>query len=216
MAEITKEEMRRKLGNITQLRELLFGEQMEEYDQKFAQSWQQLDQLTTQLKQLETNFGEFRADTRQQLYQLENNLSQEISSAVDSLEKKIQYLNLNTRNETSKLKQEIQENSQSTAQSLDTVAANFNSQTKYLKDELAQTRDNLEKDLSNLKQQLSEKIEKNLVELTDNKVSRGDLAEVLFELCLKVKGANVVSDVTENSNGEVASELLLPEEKVQS
>lgn len=216
MTEITKEDMRRKLGNIAQLRELLFGEQIEEYEDKFEQSFQRLDQLNAEVKQLETNLGEFRADVRQQLYQLENNLSQEISSAVDSLEKKIQYLNLKTRNETNKLQQEIQETSQNTEQSINAIADNLNSQTKYLKDELSQTRDNLEKELQNIKQQLTERIEKNLLELSDSKVSRGDLAELLFEVCLKIKGTNLVSDGAENGNREVTPELLLPEEKVES
>ncbi|MDJ0649989.1 MAG: hypothetical protein QNJ60_14945 [Xenococcaceae cyanobacterium MO_188.B19] len=216
MTGITKEEMRRKLGNITQLRELLFGEQIEEYERKFDQSFQHLNQLSTEVKQLEGKFIEFRADMRQQLHNLENNLSREISSAVDSLEKKIQYLNLNTRSETKRLHQEIQEVAQSTDQSIEEVTDNLKSQTKYLKDELSQTRNDLEKESQSLKQQLTEKIEKNLVELTDGKVSRTDLAEVLFELCLKIKGTNMVSEAQENGGEKIATELLLPNEKIKA
>lgn len=214
MTGITKEEMRRKLGNITQLRELLFGEQMEEYENKFQDSFQRLDQLNEAIKQLETQFTEFRADIGQQFYKLENSLSQKISFAVDSLEKKIQYLNLNTRNETKKLHKEIEETSQSTSESLDAIADSLNSQTQYLKDELSQTRNNLEQDVQNLKQQLTEKIEKNLLELSEGKVSRKDLAEVLFELCLKIKGANMLPEDRENGSGEVTTELLLPKENI--
>ena len=214
MTGITKEEMRRKLGNITQLRELLFGEQMEEYENKFQDSFQRLDQLNEAIKQLETQFSEFRADIGQQLHKLENSLSQKINFAVDSLEKKIQYLNLNTRNETKKLHKEIEETSQSTSESLDAIADSLNSQTQYLKDELSQTRNNLEQDVQNLKQQLTEKIEKNLLELSEGKVSRKDLAEVLFDLCLKIKGANMLPEDSENGGGEVTTELLLPKENV--
>ena len=214
MTGITKEEMRRKLGNITQLRELLFGEQMEEYENKFQDSFQRLDQLNEAIKQLETQFSEFRADIGQQLHKLENSLSQKINFAVDSLEKKIQYLNLNTRNETKKLHKEIEETSQSTSESLDAIADSLNSQTQYLKDELSQTRNNLEQDVQNLKQQLTEKIEKNLLELSEGKVSRKDLAEVLFDLCLKIKGANMLPEGSENGGGEVTTELLLPKENI--
>ncbi len=216
MTGITKEEMRRKLGNITQLRELLFGEQIEEYERKFDQSFQQINELSTELKQLEGKFTEFRADMKQQLYNLENNLSKEINSAVDSLEKKIQYLNLNTRSETKRLHQEIQEIVQSTDQSIEEVTNSLKSQTKYLKDELSQTRNDLEQETHSLKQQLTEKIEKNLVELTEGKVSRVDLAEVLFELCLKIKGTNMVSDSQENGGEKIATELLLPNEKMKA
>ncbi len=214
MTGITKEEMRRKLGNITQLRELLFGEQMEEYENKFQDSFQRLDQLNEAIKQLESQFSEFRADIGQQLYKLDNSLSQKINLAVDSLEKKIQYLNVNTRNETKKLHKEIEETSESTSESLDAIADSLNSQTQYLKDELSQTRNNLEQDVQNLKQQLTEKIEKNLLELNEGKVSRKDLAELLFGLCLNIKGANMLSDDTENGSSEVTTELLLPKENI--
>ena len=216
MTGITKEEMRRKLGNITQLRELLFGEQIEEYERKFDLSFQQINELSTEVKQLEGKFTAFRADMKQQLYNLENNLSQEIRSAVDSLEKKIQYLNLNTRSETKRLHQEIQEIVQSTDMSLEEMTNNLKSQTKYLKDELSQTRNDLEQESHSLKQQLTEKIEKNLVELTDGKVSRTDLAEVLFELCLKIKGTNMVSEAEENGSEKIATELLLPNKKIKA
>ena len=35
MAEITKEEMRERLGNIDQIRDIIFGAQLREYDNRF-------------------------------------------------------------------------------------------------------------------------------------------------------------------------------------
>ncbi len=55
-----------------------------------------------------------------------------------------------------------------------------------------------------------------MVELTEGKVSRVDLAEVLFELCLKIKGTNMVSDSQENGGEKIATELLLPNEKMKA
>lgn len=214
MTGITKEEMRRKLGNITQLRELLFGEQIEEYERKFDRSFQDINQLKTALKQLENKVGEFRADVKQELYRLENNLSQEISSAVDSLEKKIQYLNLNTRSETKKLHQELQETVNSTEQNIDALADSLRFETTHLKNEIFQTKESLENNVKNLKEQFTEKIDKNLSELMTGKVSRADLAEVLFELCLKIKETNIISDNKSNGEENITTELLLSDEKV--
>ena len=51
---MTKAEIRKRLGNITQLQELLFGEQIDEYNFKLEQYQQKLNQLeaNTQRSQL--------------------------------------------------------------------------------------------------------------------------------------------------------------------
>ena len=42
-----------------------------------------------------------------------------------------------------------------------------------------------------------DKLESNLATLSSDKVSRGDLAEVLFDLCLKLKGTNTNLELPE-------------------
>ena len=49
-------------------------------------------------------------------------------------------------------------------------------------------------------------------DLTEVKVSRTDLAEILFELCLKVKGSDFVPDLKEAAETQVKTDFILPEE----
>ncbi|MGK7938120.1 MAG: hypothetical protein AB4206_20335 [Xenococcaceae cyanobacterium] len=205
VAEITKEEMRKRLGNISQLRDLLLGDKIEEYEASLAQNSQRLDTL-------ESSLIKFQSGVNERLNKMQDSLSKEINAAVDSLEKKIKYLSLTTHEETNKLKQEIEEKSRTAFQNIDTLQNNLRSETSYLKDELFQTRNNLGEDLQSLKQQVLEKLENNLSELTENKVSRTDLAEVLFELCLKVKGSDFVPSLKEATEGQVKTEFILPED----
>lgn len=206
MAEITKEQMRKRLGNVSQLRDLLLGEKIEEYENNFAQNSKRLDVL-------ESTLTKFQSRVNDRLNKMQAHLSQEINTAVDSLEKKIKYLSLTTHEENNKLKQEIESKSRSAFQNIDTLQNNLRSETSYIKDELFQTRNTLGEDLQNLKQQVLEKLETNLSELTENKVSRADLAEVLFELCLKVKGSEFVPSLKEATETQMKTDFILPDEK---
>ena len=204
MSEITKDEMRKRLGNVSQLRDLLLGDKIEEYEGNFASCSQRLDVL-------ESSLNEFQSEVQEQLKKMQDSFSQEINAAVDSLEKKIKYLSLTTHEETSKLKQDIETKSRNASQNIDTLQSNLRTETTYLKDELFKTRTSLGEDLQNLKKQVLEKIEANLSDLTENKVSRADLSEVLFELCLKLKGSDFVPSLKEATETEMKTDFILPE-----
>ena len=209
MTEITQEEMRKRLGNVSQLRDLLLGDKIEEYEGSFAQNSKRLDTL-------ESSLMKFQSEVNERLNKMQDSLSQEINAAVDSLEKKIKYLSLTTHEENNKLKQEIEAKYKTASQSIDTLQTSLRSETSYIKDELFQTRNTLGEDLQNLKQQVLEKLETNLSELTETKVSRTDLAEVLFELCLKVKGSDFIPSLKDASENTFNEEFVLPEEKNES
>jgi gas vesicle protein len=215
---MNKEEMRQKLGNITQIRELLFGEQIEEYERKFTQVQQQTQDLESSLEALSLNLERFKSDTEEHLSQLKSSLSEEIKSAMDSLEKKIKYLSVNTYTEVTKINKEIDNKTQNNFQKIELISDRIHTHIKSLKDEANHNQKVLTEDIENLKKQLSETIEKNLSDLTEAKVSRHDFAEMLFELCLKIKGQDEKSTAIEtnfhngNQNG-VNSDLLLLEEQ---
>ena len=209
MTEITKEEMRQRLGNVSQLRDLLLGEKIEEYETSFAQNSQRLDTL-------ESSLMKFQSEVNDRLNKMQDSLSSEITAAVDSLEKKLKYLSLTTHEENNKLKQEIETKYRTASQNIDTLQTSLKAETSYIKDELFQTRNTLGEDLQNLKQQVLEKLESNLSELTEAKVSRADLAEILFELCLKVKGSELIPKLKEATESQVKTEFILPEEHTDS
>ena len=213
MTDIKKEEVRQKLGNITQIRELLFGEQIEDYDRKFEQLKQQNQQLESSIEDLALNLERFKSDTEEHLLQVKNTISEEINTAINALDKKLKYLSVNTYTEINKTQQQIDTKTDANLQKIKLAADNFNSQLMYLKEEANHNKEIAERDISNLKKQLSETIEQNLSELTEAKVSRSDLAEVLFELCLKIKEQNFNTNEIEPNSNSVNGELLLLEDK---
>lgn len=181
MTEMTKAEIRKRLGNITQLQELLFGEQIDEYNLKFEQYQQKLNQI-------EANHQRFQLVIDEKLAQLETRMLQNINAVANSLEKKIKYLNSSLHEKDQQLQQELETISQHNSENINFFHNSLSNSNKNLKEEIIQTQFSLERDMQLLKQKVFQKLEAHLSELSDNKVSRTDLAEVLFELCLKLKG----------------------------
>jgi|GEM_PF-2411460 len=214
MTEIAKDEMRRKLGNLTQIRELLFGEQIEDYDSKFQQYDKQLEELESNLQNLETNLEQFKRDQRQSIDKLQHDLSHDITTAINSLDKKLQYLGLNTSSEVTKINKNIEIKTQRNSQIIDAVSQKFENQNQHIKADIAQTKISLEKELDSLKQKLLELLEQDLADFSKNNLSRHELADLLFDICLKIKGDHVKGElfdaVSYNGNGEMKAELVLP------
>jgi t-SNARE complex subunit (syntaxin) len=206
MAEISKEEVRDRLGNVDQIRDLLFGHKIREYDQQYDSSTQRLDRI-------EKEFSQFQAEVRDRVTGLQESLTAEIRSGLDSLEKQIKYLSLTTHEQTSKLQQEIHLVEQKSIHSIDSLQKMVTSQNNFLKHDLSHTREKLEEDVQSLKHQVVVEIEQGLAQLKESKLSRVDLADVLFELCLKVKGTEFVPNLKEAAdNHHVKTEFLLPEQ----
>ena len=212
MTEIANDEMRRKLGNLTQIRELLFGEQIEDYNKKFEQYQQQLEGLNSNLQVLESNLEQFKLEQKQRLTQLQNDLSHDISTAINALEKKLNYLGLNTSSEVTKLNKNIETKTQRNSQIIDAVSKRFDTQNQQLREEITQTKISLEKDIVSLKQELLELLEQDLSDFSKNNLSRHELADLLFEICLKIKRTDVKAELvdSEGDNKQMQAKLILP------
>ena len=211
MSEITKEEIRKRLGNLSQLQDLLFGEKTRQYDSQLAEYRQRFDKL-------ESDFVTWQSTINRRLNILEDSLQQKIDLAIDVLEKKIKYVSVTAQEQTSKVKEEITSLAGANEDAINDIKNSLNTQSHDLKTEIRQTKTALDRDIQGVKSQLSDKIAENFVELTEGTVSRHDLAEMLFELCLKIKKADVVShlpatgDNRSNNNSGVSADLLLPPE----
>jgi ATP-dependent exoDNAse (exonuclease V) beta subunit len=204
MPDITKDDMRDRLGNIDQIRDLLFGQKIDDYERRF-------DQTTQRLNNLETQLIDFQEETKNQLSQLQSSLTKDLKATVDALEKKLRYLTLTTQEDLVQLQQDLKKTDQALSQQLEGLNKSVNETTSNISEELAASRDKLTKELQTLKNQVFEEIEKNVSSLSQGKVSRVDLAEFLFDLCLKVKGSEVGDQ--DSVTGDLKTEYFLPEQR---
>ncbi len=199
MAELNKQDMRDRLGNVEQIREILFGTQLRDYEER--------------IEKLEADSAAMNQELRDRLDQMQSTLSGELKAIADSLEKKLKYLSLTTHDETTKLWQKLEQTSQKNYNILETLNKTFTSKTASLREELTQTQEQFQTESQSLKVKIFEELEKCFSTLRDAKVSRVDLAEVLFELCIKVKGTEFVPDLKEAMENHLQTDFLLPEEE---
>jgi archaellum component FlaC len=202
MVSFKPEDVKERLGNIDQVRELLFGHIVSDYEQRFDHSMQRLSHL-------ETEFASFQTEIRSQLNQLQESLTSEIRAGLSSLEKQVQYLTFNAHEQTNHLQYRVHEVEQKSETRLEALEQTFNSQTNGLKTELAQTKEQLTTALRALEKRVFDEIDKDLTGVKNGKISRVDLADLLFELCLKVKGAEFIPQLPPSANG---GDYLLPEQ----
>ena len=197
MAEITKEEMRERLGYIDQIREIIFGAQLREYDNRF-------DKIDSDLSMMQQ-------DMQTRLEQVKTVLSGEMRAAIDSFEKKIKSINLNTQEESADLRQQIDRVNRKFSSSIEALDEAIDNQTSSLRDELSQTRDRLSEESRTLKTQVFEELDRRFSMLRDVKVSRDDMAEILFELGMRLKGTEFVPELKGVTDNKLNSDFLLPE-----
>jgi hypothetical protein len=205
MADITREEMRERLGNIDQIRDLLFGHKVREYEQQFESSDRRLEKL-------ETEVSNFQVEMRDRIDRLQESLATEIRSGLDSLEKKLKYLSLTTHEQTSKLQEEITLTDRKLSHGVESLLKDVKSQTSLFKEDLAQTKTKIASDFQDLKERVTEEVEKVFSNLKETKVSRADLADVLFEVCLKIKGTEFVPSLKEATENQMKTDFVLPEQ----
>jgi predicted nucleic acid-binding Zn-ribbon protein len=197
MAELTRDEMRERLGNIDQIRDIIFGAQLREYDNRF-------DKIESEVSMLQQ-------DIQDRVEQLKTVFSTELRTTVDSLDKKIKTLTVNSQEDAADFRQQLDRLNRKFSGNIDSLNSDLEKQTNALRDELGQTRDSLQDDVRGLRSQVLEELERRFSMLKDVKVSRYDMAEILFELGMRLKGSEFVPELKEAATNNDGSQVIFPE-----
>jgi len=200
MADLNREEMRERLGNIDQIRDIIFGPQLREYNSR-------LDSIESQISLLEKDISESIAQTQTACLT-------ELRAAVDSLDTKIKSFNLTTQNDTAEIRQTIDHLNKKFSGNIEALDQTVAQQTTSLRSDLSDTRERLQEDIRSLKSQIFEQLEMRFSALKDTKVSQDDLAEILFELGLRIKGTELAPELKKAAGNDDAARvhLLRPSE----
>ena len=178
MSEISKEEMRERLGNIDQIRDIIFGPQLREYDNRF--------------EKVESDIALLQQEMRDRIDQVKTVVSTELRSAFDSLEKKLRSISLSYQEEISDLRQQVDRVNKKFTNAVEALDQNVDNQTNSIRKELTDSRTKLQEDVRTLRIQVFEELERRLSSMRDTKVSKDDVAEIMFELGMRLKGNEFV------------------------
>lgn len=197
MPEITKEEMRERLGNIDQIRDIIFGAQLRDFNNRF-------EKLETELSVLQQEMHDYAA-------QVKSILSTELRSAIESFEKKLKSLTISSQEEAADLRQQLDRINRKFSTSLEALDEAVDRQNSSIRDEFANTRDRLQDEVRNLRNQVFDELEKRLTMMKGDKVSKDDMAELLFELGMRLKGTEFVPELKEAADTNLYTDVRLIE-----
>ena len=196
MSEISTD-LKDRLGNIEQIRDILFGEKIQTYENRF--------------QSLESSLANFQKEVQKQLKDLREGFSIDLQTSVSSIEKKLQYLSAAADDEIADLRQDLDSTGQKLSTQIVSLNSALDSQSKSIQLEISQVKDNFQNDLSNLQKSLLEELEKHYGNLLEEKLSKDEIAELFFDFCMKLKGKNYIQESDSNRTTQQNGELLLPE-----
>jgi DNA-binding ferritin-like protein len=194
MGEITKEEVRERLGNIDQIRDIIFGAQSRDYDNR--------------LDKMESDVALLQQDVRERLDQLKTSLSSDLKASIEALEKKLKAFHFSAQEECADLRQHSDRMSKKFASSIQALDEALDSQTASLRGELVESRRMLEDDVNTLRDLMLEELERRFANLREGKVSKDDFAEALFALGMRIKGRDFIPTLREASSNHEVDEFI--------
>lgn len=250
MSDTARADLRNQLGNIDQIRDILFGAYLRDYSTRLDQIEDELSVLqqevrnrteevkqvlSTELQATAENFDKrFKTfalkdeDDKNQLQQqiealnkrlsshmaeIKQELSSEVKDAIDALDKKLRAFNSKDQDEKAEISQQISLLSKRVTSSMANLDETVGGQVTSLRNDLLSSREKLQDDILTLRQQVYDALDQRVTTLIGSKVAREDLAELLFELGLRLKGTEFVPQLKEaaDSNSGYAQGYIVGE-----
>ncbi|HBE17835.1 MAG TPA: hypothetical protein DEG17_23415 [Cyanobacteria bacterium UBA11149] len=197
MGEINREQIRDRLGNIDQIRDIIFGAQLREYDSR--------------IDKIESNLALLQQEMRDRIDQTKTSCLTEIRTVMDNLDKKIKSLSLGYQNDHADLRQTVELVNKKFSNSIESLDHNLDAHTNSLHTNLSETREKVQEEIRTLRSQVFEELERRFSMMADTKIAKDDMAEILFELGLRIKGTEFAPELKEAAGNNVASDIRLLE-----
>ena len=197
MTQMLREEVRERLGNIDQIRDIIFGAQIREYETRFGK--------------LESDISLLQQEMRSHVEQLKVNFSAELKAGFESLEKKLKLYNLNHEEEAADLRLSVDRLNRKFSSCVQSLDEELDSQTKSIREDISHTKVKLEEEALALRDLVLEEIERRFSNLRQSKISKDDMAETLFALGMRLKEKEFIPMLREagDENGENHSVKML-------
>lgn len=194
-----RDEIRDRLGNVDQIKDILFGAQMREYDNRFTH--------------VESELALLHQDLQDRIDDVKTSLANQIQSAIETLEKRLKTMSSNLQEETADLRQQHDRLTRKFQGNLDELDQALERKTAALNQDFSEARLKLQEDIRNLRTQIFEELESRFDSVQDTKLAREEMAAALFELGMRLKGQDMLPalQAVADDRTSVDVEVLLPE-----
>ena len=183
MSQMSREDVRERLGNIDQIRDIVFGAHLREYENRFSK--------------VESDILLLHQEMRSHVDLLKTNFAAELKAAVESLEKKLKLLSSTTQEESADLGQQVDRLNKKFTHNVQSLDEALDSQTTSIRDELSQNKGQFQEDIMALRDLILDELERRFSQLRETKVSKDDIAETLFALGMRLKETELIPKLKE-------------------
>jgi len=166
-----------QLGNVEQIREILFGSQSREVQEKF-------DKLEDSMKAM-------HEEMRKKMQQAELDFNAKIESEVETISRKIKNLSTQQQDELVDVRDAALKQEKRFQNALDIVEEELNAKREQLQQQHTQNSITLRAQMDTLQDEMLQVLDEKISALGLNKLSRDDAADILMEAAMTMKGTQI-------------------------
>ncbi len=170
----TKQPEASEIGNVDQIRDIIFGSQMRDYEQRFVRLEERVLNESDAL----------RSETNNRLDALETYIKQEVSSLADSISTE----RGEREDDTQHLTSELSKHAADTDKKLSQLQDKLNQSQGDARESLLEQSKTLLAEIQSVRTSLIEQMDKNNAALEDNKTDRKALADMFSEVAMRLNG----------------------------
>jgi len=166
-----------QLGNVDQIREILFGSQSRELQEKF-------DKLEASIKNI-------HEEMRKKMEQTQIDFNSKIENEVETISRKIKNMTTQQQDEFADVRDSALKQEKRLQNSLDIVEEELNAKREQLQKQQSENNATLRSQMDTLKDELLSILDEKISALGLNKLSRDDAADIMMEAAMAMKGTQI-------------------------
>ncbi len=166
-----------ELGNVDKIREILFGSKSREFKDKFDK--------------LETYLISVHEEMRKKIEQNQNDFNARMDSEFETISKKIKNVTTQQQNEFSDLRDSSLKQEKRLQNAIDMAQEELNDKNEQLQKQQIQNNNAIRSQMDELKDELIKTLHDKISQLSGDKLSRHDAAEIMMEAAMAMKGQRV-------------------------
>jgi hypothetical protein len=166
-----------QIGNVDQIREILFGSQTRELNQRFDM--------------IEKEIHSLKDEVYAKIQQNHNDFNAYVEGEFEAISKKIKSISSQQQMEFNDIRDISTKQEKRLQSSIDIVEEELNTKREQLQKSQLENRDMLRLEMKTLKDELLKALGERTTQLQDEKLSRDDAADIMMEVAIKMKGTQL-------------------------
>lgn len=166
-----------QLGNVDQIREILFGSQSRELKEKF--------------ERLESSIKTIHEEMRKKMEQSQSDFNSKIESEVEAISRKIKNITSQQQDEFADVRDSAIKQEKRLQNALDIVEEELNAKREQLQKQQSENTVTLRSQMDRLQDELLSVLDTKISELGLAKLSRDDAADIMMEAAMAMKGTQL-------------------------